>query len=158
MQRDGVVPFVPHVGIGAALEQGTHDLAVLDAEVQRGPQPGVSGQGATAADDIGMGVGQFDRAHRIAGVGGDQELRQRRRRVAAGFRDQSVPERRPALRTVLARERVLDVTKRGDGRRRRIGTRESGPRLSVAGAKRLEPALRVFAEIVEGTHRQPSFR
>jgi hypothetical protein len=54
--------------------------------------------------------------------------------------------------TTLACERVLNLAKSGIGRRRWVGQAQSLTRRRVAVPKRLQPALRFLAEIVESAH------
>ena len=58
MQRDGVVSFVPDVGIGAALEQEPYDRLVPHAEMEGGAQAGVPGELSSLVDDVPVFVEQ----------------------------------------------------------------------------------------------------
>ena len=94
-----------------------------------------------------LGLDQVDGATR--GAGTSLELRD---------------ERGPTGKSMLTRERVLHVAQaRVDGRLR-MRARQACPRLLIARAQRLEPALRFLLEILEGRGRtdlrswKPSFR
>ncbi len=76
-----------------------------------------------------------------------------------------LPERHPARQPMLARQRQLHVAQARHGRRVRCGGQQTLARPNVAGAQRLEPALRLFLERLErrircerAAHGRPSFR
>ena len=122
VQRYRVVALVADVGIGATFEEAPNDSLVRDAEVQRGPQPGVAGEDAALVDEIGMRRrGARRRArHRLG-----PPPREERSAACRTARLARCGERRlegdPALMPVLARERMLNVAKARLGRRLWVG-------------------------------------
>ena len=97
-------------------------------------------------------------AHMVVGAGvGDEpgDAVSIARFGAALPRDEGF-ERGPSLEAVLEGERVLDVAQGWFGGRIRDGALESRARVAVVRAKRLEPALRLPLQVLEGALRRES--